>query len=59
MQTDKLFFVTLTILNEQGLTDQTFGIVKAENMPEALQYVGREYPHHSIASIEETHRIML
>ena len=54
MQSDKLFNVTLTLGQER-----INGIVKAENMPEALQYIGREYPNHSIESIEESFRQLL
>jgi len=54
MNADKLFNVTL----ELGGT-RTHGIVKAENMPEALQYIGREYPNHSVLSIDESIRTIL
>lgn len=54
MQADKLFFVTLTTP-----TDRIDGVVKAENMPEALQYIGREYPNYSVQSIEQSFRKLL
>ena len=54
MQSDKLFNVTLTLGH-----DRINGTVKAENMPEALQYIGREYPNYSVESIEESFRKML
>lgn len=54
MQADTLFFVTL-IAGDERLN----GIVKAENMPEALQYIGREYPNYSVQSIEQSFRKLL
>lgn len=58
MQPDKLFHVTLVSLVSEGY-ESILGIVKAESLPEALQYIGREYPNYSVQSIEETSRILL
>lgn len=55
MQPDKLFYVTLTLGNSEYID----GIVKAESLAEALQYIGREYPNHSVKSIEESHRKLI
>lgn len=57
MQPDKVFNVTLVALGDKY--DSIMGIVKAENMPEALRYIGDHYPNHSVQSIEETTRIIL
>lgn len=54
MTKDKLFNVTLTLGNTR-----LNGVVKAENMPEALQYIGREYQNYSVESIEESWRTLL
>jgi hypothetical protein len=51
---NKLFNVTLTLGAERIM-----GVVKAENMPEALQYIAREYPNYSVEAIEESFRQLL
>ena len=58
MQQDKVFNVTLRLISDSEW-DSIMGIVKAENMPEALRYLGDHYPNHSVQSIEETTRIIL
>lgn len=54
MTQDKLFNVTLTLGDER-----INGILKAETIPEALQFIAREYPNHSVESIEESFRKLL
>ena len=54
MKPDKLFNVSLKIGYETKL-----GIVKAEDMPAALDYLHKEYPNWTVDSIEETIRTIL
>ena len=54
MKADKLFNVSLKIGYETKL-----GIVKAEDMPEALDYLATEYPNWTVDSIDESPRTIL
>ena len=54
MKADKLFNVIIVLGYERKL-----GIVKAEDMPEALGYLATEYPNWTVDSIDESPRTIL
>lgn len=53
--TDKLFNVTLVSTDSNFI----YGVIKAENMPEVLRQISREYPNYSVRAIEESNRKLL